>query len=208
MVKAEQLRRKNKKSENRVADVLSNNKTPIECTAKVEYKIAAKRQCKADTHKFSDAQMPVRCVAHQASEIQGELSEPDDQRDLPEDTVSENSSNIEHHGSCGNGCDGDARNTKLRAKVGPISSLTRVGIFSELALQLTLFSLIKGYPGILRTISQHLSKALRSHSFRPNTYNQLQFLTQYHSKTCLPAPNHSVHRRWQKAHYLYKRLTL
>ncbi|CBF74634.1 predicted protein [Aspergillus nidulans FGSC A4] len=116
MVKAELIRRTNKKLDNRVADVLPNIQTPTECTAQVEYRFAAKRQRKADTHKFSDAQMPVRCAAHQASEIQGGISELGYQRDSPENTEGGNCSHIEHYGSCGNGCDGDAGNTKLTTK--------------------------------------------------------------------------------------------
>jgi hypothetical protein len=142
MIKAEQIRRKNKKSENRVADVLPNNQTPMECKAQVEYNFAAKRQRKADTHKYSDSQMPVRCAARPASEIQGGISEPTDQRDLPENTEGENCGYIEHDGPRGNEC-GNARDTKLTAKVGPVSSLIRIGIFTKLALQLTLFSLVR-----------------------------------------------------------------
>ncbi|KAL4769384.1 hypothetical protein BDW60DRAFT_224911 [Aspergillus nidulans var. acristatus] len=115
MIKAEQIRRKNKKSENRVADILPNNQTPMECTAQVEYNFAAKRQRKADTHKYSDAQMPVRCAARPASEIQGGISEPTYQRDLPENTEGENCGYIEHDGPRGNEC-GNARDTKLTAR--------------------------------------------------------------------------------------------
>ncbi|KAL4811780.1 hypothetical protein BDW67DRAFT_189322 [Aspergillus spinulosporus] len=116
MVKAEQIRRKNKKSENRVADILPNNKTPMECTAQVEYKTAAKRQRKADTHKFLDGKMPVRCAAHPASETQGGILKPGNQRNIPESTEGKNCSHIEDNGTCGNECDGDARDTKLKIK--------------------------------------------------------------------------------------------
>ncbi|KAL4738479.1 hypothetical protein BDV11DRAFT_205939 [Aspergillus similis] len=108
MVKTEPLRRKNKKSESRITDILPNNQTPMECTAQVDHKITSKRQREVDDNKFSDGQMPVRRTVHSASKAHGGIFEPACQRDLSE--------NIEYDGPCGNECVGNARDTELTAK--------------------------------------------------------------------------------------------
>ncbi|KAL5047917.1 hypothetical protein BDW71DRAFT_196347 [Aspergillus fruticulosus] len=118
----ERTRRRNKKSESRVVEILLNSRMLVECTAQTEFKITAKRQREMDTYIFSDGQMPAKRTVLPTSKAPDKVLEREDKRDLPKHLGHEDGINLELGGPFGNERDREAGDTDWTAKIAWISN--------------------------------------------------------------------------------------